>query len=61
MPSKTDDLADALRYVFTSPNVSDSNGEAANAVDVLAALADQAGRIADGLLEIAAAIREANP
>ena len=40
MSTRTDSqFAEALQSVFTSPNVSDSNGEAANLVDVLGNLA----------------------
>ncbi len=35
----TSDLAETLRNILTSPNVTDSNGEAANLVDVLDDLA----------------------
>lgn len=34
MPKETE-LTDAIERAFTSPNVSDSNGESANIVDVL--------------------------
>ena len=33
--AKETELADAIERAFTSPNVSDSNGESANLVDVL--------------------------
>ncbi len=39
MTTKTDQLSETLRDVLTSPNVSDSNGEAANLVDALGNLA----------------------
>jgi hypothetical protein len=42
-------LCDTLRYVFVSPNVCDSNFEAANLVDVVA-------NVGNGLHRIAAAI-----
>ena len=41
--TKTDRLADTLANVLTSPNVSDSNGEAANIVDVVDSLASAIG------------------
>lgn len=39
----------AIRDVFVSPNVSDSNMEPANLVDVVANLAYQTGRIANAV------------
>jgi hypothetical protein len=34
--TKADAVADALHYVFTSPNEADANGEHANVVDAIA-------------------------
>lgn len=61
MNAKTDSqLADVLRDVLVSPNVADSNGEAANLVDVLdnhgRTLLDGSEKIAAGLHAIANAI-----
>jgi hypothetical protein len=61
------DVADALLNVLVSPNVSDSNGEAANVVDVIAgvssairahalAVESTGDRISDGLAAVAQAI-----
>jgi hypothetical protein len=47
--TKTDQLAEAMRFVFVSPNVSDSNFEAANIVDVI-------DKVACGLFAIRNAI-----
>ncbi len=44
--TKTDRLAETLQNVLTSPNVSDSNGEAANLVDVFDRIGDAAWRVA---------------
>ena len=48
-------INDAIREVFISPNVSDSNGEAANVVDAMANVANGLFRIAkaiDGLADV---------
>jgi hypothetical protein len=47
------ELAEALRYVFVSPNESDANGEAANLVD---AVASAGRRIGWGLERLAEAV-----
>lgn len=51
-------LSQALENVFVSPNVSDSNGEPANLVDVMAMIARELSGMEGGLYEIAKAIRE---
>jgi hypothetical protein len=52
-------VADAIRYCFVSPNVSDSNLEAANIVDTLDDLARAGHRIATAIDNLAEAVREA--
>jgi hypothetical protein len=49
-----------LRRVFESPNVSDSNLEPANVVDVLDKLAYQARKIADAIAPVAVPGRDAH-
>jgi len=55
-------LADTIHNVMVSPNVSDSNGEAANIVDVIdnhgRCMLDAAVKIERGLASIALAIGE---
>jgi hypothetical protein len=48
--------AEAIRSVFVSPNIADSNLEPANLVDVMANLAQAAWGISKGLDRIAKAI-----
>jgi hypothetical protein len=48
-----DNIADAIREVFVSGNVLDSNWEPANLVDVVQ-------RVADALNRLAAAVEESN-
>lgn len=43
-------IADAIVRVFESPNVSDSNGEAANIVDAIASLSRAVNRIANAIV-----------
>lgn len=50
----TSDSVDRLADCFTSPNETDSNGETANVVDGLFAIARAIGRLAD-VIEKAAA------
>jgi hypothetical protein len=54
--------AEALRATLISPNVSDSNWEPANVVDVLHDLGNavekHGGRVATGLESVASAIRD---
>jgi hypothetical protein len=50
-------LREALRDCLVSPNVADLNWEPANIVDVLADMNRSLGGIADGLNNIASAIR----
>jgi hypothetical protein len=60
--TKPDKLAEAIRATLIRPNVSDSNWEPANVVDVLEDLANKVGRgldgIADAIRDLAEAIRE---
>lgn len=46
---KNDQIADALDRCFVSPNVEDSNGEAANLVDVVNRLAFRTGQVAEAI------------
>jgi hypothetical protein len=48
---KTDPIAEAIHHTLTSPNVADSNFEAANVVDAL-------DSIAKAIWALAAAVRE---
>lgn len=56
-----DDVADAVRDTLSSPNELDSNGEAANAVDGLFAIARAINRLAEAAERLAAevALKEA--
>lgn len=45
----SEDISEALRDSFISPNVADSNLEAANVVDVIQGLATSARRIASAI------------
>lgn len=51
-----DQVADAIDRAFSSPNVLDSNLEAANIVDVINQLAFNAGKIAKSIETLAAAV-----
>jgi hypothetical protein len=56
MPDNSYQTANALKECFISPNVSDSNLEPANIVDVIENLSRGIHRIADALDRIAAAM-----
>jgi uroporphyrinogen-III synthase len=60
MPQGTrpEGTAAALRQIGISPNVADSNGESANLVDALAAVASAGHAIAKAIRDVASAIRE---
>jgi hypothetical protein len=49
MKTMKDEVAAALLQTLVSPNVSDSNGEAANIVDAIDKLARNAWKIADAI------------
>lgn len=49
-----DAVGDAIRETLISPNVVDSNGEAANVVDVLQRIANGTGKIASAITPVAA-------
>ena len=53
-----DKIAKAIRDAFISPNVLDSSLEPANIVDVTNRAAQALKAVADGLVEVAAAIQE---
>lgn len=50
MASSDDVVANAILQTLASPNVSDSNGEVANVVDVLSSLAYSTKRIAEAIV-----------
>jgi hypothetical protein len=49
MTNNTDRMAEAIRAALISPNESDSNGEAANVVDGLFAIARALDRVANAI------------
>ncbi len=51
-------VAETIESCFQSANVSDSNGEQANVVDVINRLASAGFRIAEAIADLAAAVRE---
>jgi hypothetical protein len=56
-PTGVDRIAEALRATLISPNESDSNGEAANMVDGLYAVARSIYDLADAVRELGRADR----